>query len=448
MARICVVGLWHQASVLSACLADLGHQVCGVGDDPGAVRALAAGRAPVRERRLNGILRRNLKAGRLRYLVDYGEALREAEFAYLALDTPVDAEDRSDLDPVFAAADRMGANLSGDLILCVTAQVPVGTCEELAARLARQAPRFSCRVVYVPEFLRLNAAVEHFRRADRIIIGAQDPGTAARVAELYAPLKRPLRITGLRTAEMAKHASNAFLAASISFINEIADLCEVSGADALEVARAMKLDRRIGTHAFLSPGLGFAGGTLGREIRSLQQLARRRGRSTALLDAVMTVNLARPRRVAETLRRLYPSLDGLQAGVLGLTYKPGTSTLRRSAAFEIIAELTAAGVRIQAYDPLANLSEAPDGPPFQVCPDPYTAAGGSDALVLITEWPGIGELDLARLRDAMRRPVLLDTRNFFDPERMRELGFLYFGIGRGGASDAAQPAEHTSEARP
>ncbi len=438
MAKICVVGLWHQAAVVSACLADMGHLVHGVGDDVQAVASLNAARPLVHEPRLPAIMRRNLRAGRLRYSTDFGEALAGAEFAYIAIDTPVGPNDESELGPIFEAARSVAQAARGELVLIVSAQVPVGTCERVEALAREGNPVAVFRVAYVPEFLRLGTAVETFRRADRFVVGADDPGVAERIAALYRPIRRPVVVTDLRTAEMAKHASNTFLAASISFINEIADLCEEVGADALEVAKIMKLDRRIGRHAFLSPGLGFAGGTLGREIRALQTLGRQSGRETPMMDAVMAVNDARVRLVGQRLGQIYDSLQGLQVGVLGLTYKPGTSTLRRSGALEIIRDLTAQGAAVRAFDPLARLDEGLELPPFQACPDAYAVAEGSDALVLVTEWAGARTLDLHRLRAAVRRPVFLDTRNIFASEAMREAGFLYLGVGRGTGRDGAR----------
>ena len=491
MANICIIGLWHQASVTSACLADMGHQVCEVGDDEKVVAALNAGEPPVYEPKLKAIIRRNLRTGRLKYTTDYQEALRGAEFAYIAIDTPVGPNDESDLSSIFDAARYVGqampvlsrspdpepcpeckrrssegegaAEGSGELILIVSAQVPVGTCERIAAVVREENPAVVFDVAYVPEFLRLGTAVDTFRGADRFVVGADDPAVAERIAALYRPLGRPIVITNLRTAEMAKHASNAFLATSISFINEIANLCDEVSADAVQVAQIMKLDRRIGKYAFLSPGLGFAGGTLGREIRALQKLGQQHGCDTPMMDAVMTINQARARLVGQRLQRVYDSLEGLQVGILGLTYKPGTSTLRRSIALDIIRDLVAQGASAKAFDPLARLDEVADAstlrqpfdkaqactersrsdkaqdaaslstslPPFEPCPDPYIAAQGSDALVLVTEWSGIRDLDLPRLCAAMRRPVFIDTRNLFDPAKMQEAGFIYLGVGRG-----------------
>lgn len=431
MANICVIGLWHQASVLSACLADMGHQVRGVGDDEKVVATLSAGEPPVHEPKLKTIMRRNLRVERLSYTTDYREALGGAEFTYIAIDTSVGPDDESDLRTIFDAAQHVGQAMSGELILIISSQVPVGTCERIAAIVREENPAAVFDVAYVPEFLRLGTAVDTFRHADRFVVGADDPAVAQRIAALYRPLGRPIVITNLRTAEMAKHASNAFLATSISFINEMANLCDEVGADALQVAQIMKLDRRIGRYAFLSPGLGFAGGTLGREIRALQRLGQRHGCDTPMMDAVITVNQARAGLVGLRLQRIYDSLEGLQVGILGLTYKPGTSTLRRSIALDIIRDLVAQGASVKAFDPLARLDEVADLPPFEPCPDPYAAAQGSDALVLVTEWAGIHDLDMPRLRAAMRRPVFIDARNIFDPAEMIQLGFVYSGIGRG-----------------
>ncbi len=473
MAKISVVGTWHQASIVSACFADMGHQVFGVGDNPNEIELLNAAKPLVREPKLEAIMRRNLRAGRLRYTTDYCEALTRADFAYLSIDTPVGANDEADLTSIFDAARKIGqamrvlsrspdpdsehvrfaqcklreeegegaaegpvlsaAEGSGDLILCISAQVPVGTCEQIAKMIAAENSRHRCDVAYVPEFLRLGTAVHNFRHPDRIVIGAKNRQVAEKIAKLYEPLARPIVKTDIHSAEMAKHASNAFLATSISFMNEIANLCDEAGADALEVAKIMRLDRRIGPYAFLSPGLGFAGGTLGREIRALQKLGQSHQRPTPLMDAVMQVNHERARLVGERLVRLFDTrrLDGLVVGVLGLTYKAGTSTLRRSISLEIIRDLIAKGAHVKAFDPLANLAEVEDLPPFERCSDPYMAAQDSDAIVLVTEWANFRELDLSRLRRAMKRPVFVDTRNLFDPDSMAEAGFIYSGIGRG-----------------
>ena len=437
MANICITGIWHQGVVVSACLADLGNNVHGICDEKTAM-LLNAGQPPVHEPALPEMLLRNVEAKRLWFSTDYSEALAEAGFAFICTDTPVDTNDDSDLSSIYAIVENIGKNIRNDIILCVTAQVPIGTTEDLAKVVHSLAPAHVCSVAYVPEFLRLGIAVETFRQADRFVIGCNEPDVARRVAALYEPLGRPIVYTDIQSAEMAKHASNVFLSTSISFINEIANLCEVLGANALEVAKIMKLDRRIGKYAFLSPGLGFAGGTLGREIRALQKLAITRQISTPLLDAVWEINAERPQLVSHRLRAALGTLEGHQIGILGLTYKAGTSTLRRAISLEIIRDLIEQGASIKAFDPLANLSEVNDTstvlstglPPMEICSDPYHVGEGSSAIVLITEWTNIESLDFKRLRGLMCGDVFLDTRNLFDPNRMAQAGFRYFGIGR------------------
>lgn len=435
MSRICVVGTWHQASVVGACLADMGHRVAGVGDDTGEVESLSRGRPLVYEPGLAEMMRRNMEAGRLRYTADYKDALDGVEIAFIAIDTPVDQNDESDLNPIFDAARSIALNVNTAgknlLIVAVSAQVPVGTCDELEEMMRGLNPDAPVEVAYVPEFLRLGTAIELFMHPDRVAIGAYSPEVAEKLAALYEPLGRPIVKTDRRSAEMAKHAANAFLATSISFINEIADLCDEVGADALEVAQILKLDRRIGRYAFLSPGLGFAGGTLGRELRALQKLGGGRDCPTPLVDTVMEVNLSRPKLVGHRLKGLYDSLDGLRVGILGLTYKPGTSTMRRAISLEICGDLAAEGARLLAFDPLANLGELDSPPPFEMRDNPYDVALDSDALVLITPWKELAILDLGRVRSLMRRPVFIDTCNYYEPEEMLELGFVYCAIGRG-----------------
>ena len=428
MARVCVTGIWHQGSVVSACLADLGNEVRGV-CDPETATALMQARPPVFEPELPEIIARNVTAGRLTYGSDYQAGLGEAEFVFICTDTAVDHEDQSDVAPIFAIAEEIGRHSTRDIVLCVTAQVPIGTSSELAEVVRRQSPEFTCVVAYIPEFLRLGIAVDTFREADRFVIGCDDDEVAGRVAGIFEPLGRPVIRTDLASAEMAKHASNAFLATSISFINEMADLCERLGADASQVAQILKLDRRIGPHAFLSPGLGFAGGTLGREIRALQKLGRASGAPTLLMDAVWEVNQRRPELVSRRLTRALGGLSGRRVTLLGLTYKAGTSTMRRAISLDIARDLVAQGAVLGAFDPLADLDEVDGLPPIEIAADPYEAARGRDALVLVTEWAGIDELDLGRVRQSMSGDVFLDTRNLLDPGRMAEEGFRYYRIG-------------------
>jgi UDPglucose 6-dehydrogenase len=451
VAVITVIGEWHQGVVLAAGFAELGHEVRGAVSEP-ALAQLSAGTPPVHEPGLAELVQAGLAGGRLHYTASFEDALHGAEFAFLALDTPVGEDDAPLLDSVFAAAHALGRALTGDVVLVVTAQVPVGTCERLAELVRAQSGR-RVALAHVPEFLRVGDALRTFRAADRFIIGAADDEVADRVAALYAPLGRPLLRMDVRSAELTKHACNAFLATSISFANEIADLCDATGADIDLVTAGMKLDRRIGPHAFLGAGPGFAGGTLGRDLRALQRLGQEHGRPTRLADATLEVNHARSDLVLAQLARVYPELDGLRVGVLGLTYKPGTSTLRRSPGLHIIGRLAEAGVAVAAFDPLAGAADEGAGPAFSRAVDPYGAADGADAVVLVTPWHGLDDLDLPRLRDRMRRPVFVDLGNVLDPARLAAAGFVYLGVGRGrtaatgGVVDAGGAADGGGDGR-
>jgi UDPglucose 6-dehydrogenase len=420
--RIAVIGSWHQSSVLCACFAELGYDVVGIVDQT-ALAGLRLGHAPVHEPGLDELLGSMLTAGRLRFTDSFKEGLDAVEFAYISIDTPVGAHDESDMDPIWRAVDEIGSAAGNELVVVVTSQVPVGTSEQIAKRLGGRV-----EVGYVPEFLRLSTALETFRSADRFVIGADDPKLAARLAAIYEPLGRPIYITDVRSAEMGKHASNAWLATSISFINQIADLCEQVGADVTQVAAMMKLDRRVGPSAFLSPGVGYAGGTLGREIRALQKLGASRGVSTELFDAVDLVNQRRMRHILGRIREIQPVLDNVPIAVFGLTYKAGTSTLRRSASLALIDELTTAGARVAAYDPLAQLDEANDLPRFTLHRDPAEAVREANALILMARWPQ--ELAPKEAAKLMARPVVVDTGNHLDPDAARAAGLEYSGIGR------------------
>lgn len=424
MTRICVAGIWHQGAVLSACLAELGHDVTGLCDTATAAE-LNAGRPPVVEPRLPELLRRGLAAGRLRFLERPAEALDGVEFVFLSCDTPVLENDAPDLEPVFSLAETIRDGVSNDVVVCVTAQVPVGTTKAIGRVLSENALDRTCHVAYVPEFLRLGEAVETFTQADRFVVGADDPEIGARVAALLAPLERPLFETDIATAEMAKHASNAFLATSISFMNEVADLCATVGAEPASVADILRADRRIGPHAYLAPGLGFAGGTLGRELRALQLIGSRHDIETPLTDAVLRVNDNRLRLVSQWLCRALGDLSTRRIAVHGLTYKSGTSTLRRSIPLEIVGDLVACGARVSASDPLASFQEVQAiAPGVRLHRDPYRAASGSEALVVLAD--GIAPaLELDRLRAVMRGDLILDARAALEPSAVRQAGFRY-----------------------
>jgi UDPglucose 6-dehydrogenase len=424
-----MIGSWHQAIVYGATFAGLGHSVVGVCDSDDTARRLNAGEPVVFEPGLRMLLRRQIRARRLRYTTSIEQGLDRAAFAFISIDTPIGDDDAPNVRPVIEAARQIAAARRGDLTLCVTAQVPVGTSHRLFEIVTRgHSGRYRTALAYVPEFLRLGTAIASIRRADRIVVGSDDPQVARRVAALYAKLRRPVFITDVLTAEMSKHAANAFLATSISFINEVADLCERTGADAHGVAQIMKADRRIGPHAFLSPGLGFAGGTLGRDLRALQATGRELRVATRLPDAALEINAARARHVIERLTRELDTFSGRQIAFLGLAYKPGTSTLRRAIALDIAQRIRAAGARVVAFDPLA---EGVNPALLERAASPYDAAHGADALMLLTEWTGLARLDWRRIARAMRGRLVVDTRGLLDAAALRAAGLRLLTLGRG-----------------
>jgi UDPglucose 6-dehydrogenase len=434
MTKIGVIGLWHLGTVASACLAELGYQVVGVERDPAKTVSLNRGIPPLFEPGLAELMATNLASGRLRYTSDLADGTAGAPYILIAYDTPVDNRDDPDLAPIIAAVEDLAGRLEDGATVVVSSQVPLGTCEALASRLRNLAPELRFGVACVPENLRLGQAIERFLRPDLLVLGADNDQTMAKVEALFSPIPGPRVRVDLRTAEMTKHAINAYLATCISLGNELANLCDEVGADALRVAEALKLDGRVSPKAPLLPGLGFAGGTLARDMKVLTNLADQYHYPAPLLNGVLAVNRLQNATVVHRLEKLLGSLYAKTIGVLGLTYKPGTSTLRRSAAIETIRNIVAQGAIVRAYDPKADPAEmAPFRQEFTVCDNPYAVAQGAHAIVLITPWPEFKELDFPRLRTLMHSPVFLDTVNMFDPDQVTQAGFLYQGIGRGSA---------------
>jgi UDPglucose 6-dehydrogenase len=429
--KVCIIGLWHLGSVVSACLADLGYLVVGVDKDPRKVADLNNGIPPLFEPGLEALIQTNIKQKRLSYTTDLGSAAKGAGYILITFDTPVDDKDEVDLSEIFAASRELAKYLDNGSVIIVSSQVPVGTCEQIKQVIKQGSPSMSFDIACSPENLRLGQAIEVFKNPERIVIGADSPITLDKVEQFFAPVAAPVVRMNLRTAEMTKHALNAFLATSISFANEIANLCDEVGADALKVAEALRSDSRIGQKARLLPGLGFAGGTLARDIKVLQKLGQRLGYETHLLNGVLKVNEQQNKLVIRKLKKVYGSLKGLTVGVLGLTYKPGTSTLRRSAALEIISDLADEGAIVRAHDPKADSAEIRLHHEFEFYPDPYQVAEGADALVIVTEWLEFKSLNYDLIKTMMKKPVLIDTKNLLDDMQMLARGFSYFGVGRG-----------------
>jgi UDPglucose 6-dehydrogenase len=420
--------LWHLGSVASACLASLGHIVRGTDPDAARVQELAAGAPPVFEPGLPALIAEQMAAKRLSFAPTCREIFADAEFIFITFDTPVDDDDQCDLTPIENTFGEIAAHARPGVVILLMSQVPVGTCARLAGELRSRAPQLDFTLLYQPENLRLGEALETFLRPDFLIFGAESPAGAARGERAYEGINAPHLVMRWASAEMSKHALNAFLATSISFVNELAELAEVCGADIREVTAALKRDRRIGPHAFLRPGPGFAGGTLGRDIQILRALGSRGGRRTLQLDATLTVNRSRLDRVAETLRQASGGLAGKRVTLLGLTYKPGTSTLRRSHAIELARLLQAEGAQVAAFDPqVREPREETRG--IQLCSDLGAAVAHADAMVLLTPWPEFRALDWNRLRSLVRCPLVVDVHNFLDEAAVRAAGWRYWGLG-------------------
>jgi len=429
--KICIVGIWHQGAVAAACLADLGFQVVGVEQDQKRMQDLNAGKAPLFEPGLDELLSKGIRSGNLSFTTSLKEGLADTHNVLIMFDTPVDENDEIDLGGIFTSAREMAPYILPGSIILVTAQVPVGTCGRIAKMIQEVNPDADFGIAYSPENLRLGQALDRFLHPPLPVIGADRADTLDRVETLLSVLSPSWMRVDLQTAEMTKHALNAFLAISVCFANELGNICDAVGADGIQLAKALRLEPRIGPKAMLFPGLGFSGGTLARDMRTLQHLGDRFEIETSLIDGAWESNQRQNRSVVRNLKKAFGSLAGLRVGVLGLTYKPNTSTLRRSASIEIIGELVSEGVEVKAYDPKADRQELEKHSEIHVCPDAYSAVDNSDALILITPWPEFKDLDYQRIFSIMKKPVIFDTQNVLDPDALSTIGFSYFGIGRG-----------------
>lgn len=429
--QVCTIGLWHLGVVTSACLAKLGYRVIGVDADRERIERLMRGEPPLFEPGLAELIQQHLADGRLTFTSNLEEAVRRAETVIIAFDTPVDANDEIDVSPVRETIRAIAPWLQPRAMVLMESQMPVGTCQRLSHILQQAQPTQPPRLAYVPENLRLGNALARFLNPTMLIIGAQDESAQEAVDAFFSDVPSPRIFMDLATAEMTKHALNAFFATCVSFANELGQLCDAVGADGLKVADALRADERIGRHALVVPGAPFGGGTLARDLRVLQHVGRAHESATPLLDAIFEVNERQKRLVLTRLTHRFGTLSGLKVGLLGLTYKAGTSTLRRSPALELIGHLVAAGAQVSAYDPKADMSELRSAMTFRLCHSAYEAAEGMDALVISTEWPEFRELDFRALRNTLRTPLILDTKNFLDPAMVMKAGCQYIGIGRG-----------------
>jgi UDPglucose 6-dehydrogenase len=432
MRNITVIGVGYVGLVTGTCFADLGNMVCCLDVDELKINTLKSGGIPIYEPGLEEMVRRNVHAGRLTFTTDYAEALGEAKFVFIAVGTPEGVDGEADLKYVRAAAESVAAVMDHPLILVNKSTVPVGTGDWVADIIRANQPQpIEFAVVSNPEFLREGSAILDFMNPDRVVLGSLNQDAANDVAQLYLSLRAPIIVTDLRTAEMIKYASNAFLATRISFINEIANICEQLGADVKEVAVGMGYDKRIG-HSFLDAGIGYGGSCFPKDVKALAHMASIHGTHPQLVKAVMDINQYQRRQVILKLREVLGSkLRGKVVGFLGLAFKPNTDDMRESPASEIARLLLHEGVYVKGYDPAAMHNAAKLLSDMQLAEDPYDLAESCDAIIVCTEWNEFKHLDMARIKEAMRQPFIVDGRNLYEPEKMKELGFTYRGVGRG-----------------
>ncbi|MCH8949802.1 MAG: UDP-glucose/GDP-mannose dehydrogenase family protein [Chloroflexi bacterium] len=439
-ATLAVIGAGRSGAVTAACLADLGHTVCAVDINEERVAQLQSGAAPFVEPQLDAVIARNLEAGRLTFTTDVSLAVPRAEAVLLCLPTPAATDGSSDLSALHAAVDTVAAHLTASATIIMRSTVPVGTNAEVLRRLQAKRPDAAFEIVSNPEFLREGHAVDDFMRPDRIVIGAGTEQAAQAVAALYAKIDCPIVLTDLATAELAKYAANAYLAASVSFINEIANICERTGADMSKITETLALDRRIGRDAYLQPGIGFGGSCLPKDLTALIDTAEAGGYTPHLLRAIAEVNELQPRWVIERLEEVLPDLAGRSVAVLGISFKGGTFDPRSSPALAVIRLLANAGARVHAFDPLADSTAAAfiksvaDGK-AELHTDAYSAAAGCHAIVIATDHSQFLELDLDRLGRDMESRLFIDGRNLFDPAQVLKAGFSYTGVGRARRDD-------------
>jgi len=432
--RVAMIGTGYVGLVSGACFADFGHTVTCIDKDAAKIAALEAGGIPIYEPGLEQLVASNVRAGRLFFATDAAQAVREADAVFIAVGTPSRRGDGyADLSYVYAAAEEVAGLVEGFTVVVTKSTVPVGTGDEIEAIFKRIRPDADVAVVSNPEFLREGAAIEDFKRPDRVVVGVSDDRAREVMRELYRPLylnETPIVFTSRRTSELIKYAANAFLALKITYINEMADLCEAVGADVQQVARGIGLDGRIGGK-FLHAGPGYGGSCFPKDTIALVRTARDAGTPVELVETTVKVNDERKRAMArKVVKALNGNVKGKTVGVLGLTFKPNTDDMRDAPSLAIIPALKDRGATVQAFDPIGmdEARELLDGVDFK--DDPYAAAAGADVLVIITEWDQFRALDLDRIKLLMRTPVLVDLRNIYKPDDMAARGFAYSSVGR------------------
>ncbi len=431
--KIAVVGLWHLGEIVSAGLADLGHTVCAIDGDKNVVANFKKGILPLPEKNVATSMAKHIKNGSLSFSTDF-LPVRDCDAVFLTYDTPVDEDDRPDIAGLQQSTKKLARYIKNDSLFVVMSQVPVGTTKRLFESIKKHNPKFAGEVVYFPENLQLGKALECFLSPERVVIGAETGSAFLKLDQIITRLKCPRIKMNIASAEITKHALNSFLATSLSFIFNISDVCEITGGDVTDVARALRSDSRIGQAAYLDSSLGFSGGTLMRDLRTLSGLAQKNKKQLEVIDGVLQTNINRRKILIDRLKVFlkFP-LHKANIGILGITYKPGTSTLRRSLALELIGMLRKEKAGIQVFDPQAQEAEFKKETGLQLSKTAEEAARGCHALLLVTAWPEFNNLPFKKIREVMFPPYLFfDTRNFLKSQEkeIKKAGFLYQGIGR------------------
>jgi UDPglucose 6-dehydrogenase len=431
--HIAVIGSGYVGLVTGACFAEFGDDVTCVDVDAKKIAYLSDGKSPIYEPGLEQLIQKNLQAGRLKFTSDLSSAVEGAAVVFIAVGTPPKADGSADLTFVDNAAREIARNIHSYKVVGMKSTVPVGTGKHLAEIIRSSLPEpVEFSIVSNPEFLREGAAISDFMRPDRVVIGSNEERATEIMRELYRPLyliETPIVITSIEGAELIKYAANAFLATKISFINEVANLCERVGCDVHEVARAMGMDRRIGSK-FLHPGPGFGGSCFPKDTRALTVIARQFGLPMRIVDAVIEVNEQQRVSMLPKIEKLVEGLAGKRIAVFGLSFKPETDDMREAPSVDIIRGLVDGGATVVAYDPVAREEAEKVLPEIEYADDEYTAATNADALVFVTEWNQFRALDMKRLHRLMKSPRIADLRNIYEPADMREMGFKYVGVGR------------------
>lgn len=431
--NICVIGTGYVGLVTGSCFAEFGLNVTCVDNDEQKIALLQKGTSPIFEPGLEEMVKRNLREGRLVFTTEIDKAVEKSLVIFIAVGTPPKKDGSVDMTYIDEVARKIGENLNGYKVIATKSTVPVGTGERIRKVIQQyERKKVNFDIVSNPEFLREGAAIEDFMRPNRVVIGAASEQAMAIMRDLYSPLyliEAPFVITNIETAEMIKYASNAFLATKVSFINEIANICEKVGADVNVVAKGMGLDQRIGSK-FLHAGPGYGGSCFPKDTLGIAKIAEKYGYRFEIVRSVMKVNEKQKERMVAKVKEALGNLKGKTIAVLGLSFKPNTDDMREAPSLKIISSLQREGAKIRAYDPKAMEVARKIFKKIEYGKDPYDVAKGSDALLIITEWNQFRNLDLKRLQKMMKSPVFLDFRNIYEPAKMREMGFKYFAVGR------------------